>query len=522
MRAVLIASLFVASSASAVTLTADLRSNKDSATCDWNTALGKISTTKSSNAAALDFGTGADGDCRFSGTLDAREYNCRTLSVTGAVRFTGTTPVVIRVQGHAEVRGQLRVDGFAGNDGTQTSPDDVTTLGGVPGPGGYAGGNFETPGGFPTSSPGAQRATGAGDVGFFGTSLDVGLANIGGGGGGGGGSFGDSTAGEVGEDGTIAGNAIAGTGGATSAPDTTANESAFENSLLFIGGAGGGAGGPGSADGGALQFYPAAGGGGGGALRLVVGGDIIITGLVSADGGKGGDALELGGAGGGGAGGALWLQAAGQIRNSGTIRALGGAGGEVRSTLAARGGRGGDGGVGRIRFDDADGIIEGNSATPMAQLGPGTPGAFDVSAAVETCTAQSLAFDTAGLRNSFRSLRPLEELNGGTIALQLEESDDGVAWSAPAPLTQLSSLSKRYLRFQLSLTNVDAQTPTVLEGFALEYDIQEKSDLNFTSDVSCGTIDVDGSPGSGPGMMWLTVGLGMLLAGFGSRKKTRS
>ncbi|MFP5457803.1 MAG: hypothetical protein ACLGG7_03635, partial [Bacteriovoracia bacterium] len=138
------------------------------------------------------------------------------------------------------------------------------------------------------------------------------------------------------------------------------------------------------------------------------------------------------------------------------------------------------------------------------------------------CTAQSLAFDTAGLRNSFRSLRPLEELNGGTIALQLEESDDGVAWSAPAPLTQLSSLSKRYLRFQLSLTNVDAQTPTVLEGFALEYDIQEKSDLNFTSDVSCGTINVDGSPGSGPGMMWLTVGLGMLLAGFGSRKKTRS
>lgn len=522
MRSVLIASLFVATSASAVTLTADLRSNKDSATCDWNTVLGKISTTKTSNSASLNFGTGADGDCRLSGTLEAREYNCRTLSVTGAVRFTGTVPVVIRVQGNAEISGQLRVDGFAGNDGTQTTPANVTTLGGLPGPGGYAGGNFETPGGFPTSSPGAQRVTGAGDLGFFATSLDVGLSNIGGGGGGGGGSFGDGIVGETGEDGTIAGNAIAGTGGPTSPPDTTANESAFENAVLFIGGAGGGAGGSGSADNGSIQFYPATGGGGGGALRLVVGGNITITGLISADGGKGGDALELGGAGGGGAGGAIWLQAGGQIRNSGTIRALGGAGGEVRSTLAARGGRGGDGGGGRIRFDDTDGSVEGNNSAPVAQLSPGSPGAFDVTAAVETCTAQSLAFDTAGIRNSFRALRPIETLNGGTIALQLAESDDGVAWSAPAPLTQLSSLSKRYLRFQLSLTNVDPQSPTVLEGFALDYDIQEKSELSFRSDVSCGSIDVDGAQGPGPGMLWFTLGLGVLLASLGVKKKARS
>lgn len=522
MRSVLIASLLFASSASAVTLTADLRSNKDSATCDWNTVLGKITTNKTSNSSLLNFGNGADGDCRLSGTLDAREFNCRTLSITGTVRFTGNEPVIIRVQGNAVINGQLVVDGFPGNDGTQTTPTNVMTLGGLPGPGGFAGGNFETPSGIPTSSPGAQRVTGAGAEGFFGTSLDAGLLNLAGGGGGGGGSFGDAIVGEIGEDGTISGNAIAGTGGLTSAPDSVASESAFENSALFIGGAGGGAGGSGSADNGVIQFYPASGGGGGGALRIIAGGEITITGLVSADGGKGGDALDLGGAGGGGAGGAIWLQAGGNITNRGTIRALGGAGGEVRSTLPARGGRGGAGGVGRIRLDDSDGVIDGNSSVPIAQLSPGSQGAYDVSSSVETCTAQSLAFDTAGLRNSFRSLRPIEALNGGTIALGLEESDDGVAWSAPAPLSQLTSLSKRYLRFQLSLSNVDPQSPTVLEGFVLEYDIQEKSDLSFNSDVSCGTIDLGGGPGPGPGVLWFTLGLGVVLASARVKRKPRS
>lgn len=475
-------------SAEAVRLNVDFSSKKDSATCDWNTTRGLIRAPQTSNGQALDYGDGSDGACVFSGTVTAGEYECTSLTVNGTARFTGTNPVIIRVQGDVTINGTLSVDGFAGQNGDESfSPTAQTLAGGVAGPGGFAGGRFDAAI-FPPSFAGDDNATGAGDMG----GDPVGNpGNFGGGGGGAGGNWGDSALATAGANGTQTGAAVAGTGGPTSAREVASAENTFETLSPLIGGAGGGAGAYGD-DNTTIWHEPGTGGGGGGVLYLVVGGNLTINGTLTANGGKGGDALDLGGAGGGGAGGTIWLQSGGNITNNGTIRALGGDGGTVTSSLAASGGNGGDGGVGRIRIDDIDGILSGNAPTPQAQTAANTAGIFDVGFQVAACTALTEAFDTIGVLNNFKAATATQTLNGGTLTIQVQDSADGVSWGALVGIASIDTLTRRYLRFDISLTPAGVASSPELDALSVNYDVIEKSSQEFKSDVSCGSVDLSG------------------------------
>jgi hypothetical protein len=505
MRWILLSSLFLPFSVQAVRITADFSSAKDTATCDWNTNLGKIRAPQESNGVALDYGDGSDGDCNFSGTVAAGTYDCRTLTISSTARFTGTVPVVIRVQGNVTISGTLSVDGFAGNIGNQTTPAVVVTAGGVSGPGGFDGGDFDSAN-FPYALAGDQNATGAGAGGDVASSAGSEFA---GGGGGAGGNFGDITLATNGSNGTVDGvGSFPGNGGATSAVEAASDEDGFET--LLIGGAGGGAGGMGDENASTILYYGGSGGGGGGILHLIAGGNITVTGIISANGGRGGNATQLGGAGGGGAGGVIWLQTGGNIINNGTIRALGGAGGTVTSSLAAAGGNGGSGGDGRIRLDDIDGVISGNAPTPVAQISNNNPGIYDVGYQVAACTALTTSLDTIGIINKFKSATASQVLNGGTLNVQIQDSADGTTWGALVPLNQISTLTRRYLRLDISLTPASAASSPELDAIAIEYDITDKSDVEFKSDVSCGSIDLgNNNQGGGAGM---TLILGLMIA----------
>ncbi len=493
--------------AQAVRLTADFSSRKDTATCDWNLGAGIVRAPQASNGTALDYGDGSDGDCVFSGNVLADEYNCRTLRISSNTRFTpnGASAAVIRVQGSVTISATLSVDGFPGNDGT-TTPN----LGGSGGPAGFRGGHFDSLG-FPQGEPGLSNVTGAGDGG---NSASANAATLSGGGGGAGGNFGDTTLASFGLDGTST-SVFQGTGGATTAAEVAADEAGFET--LQIGGAGGGAGGQGEENIG-IFYYGATGGGGGGALHIIAAGNIIVTGTISANGGAGGDGTDLSGAGGGGAGGSIWLQSGGHITNNGTIRALGGAGGTVTSVLAAAGGDGGDGGVGRIRLDDFDGVLSGNAPTPVAQTAASTPGVYDVGFLTGACTALTTGMDTIGKLNRFRSALATQTLNGGTLNIEVQDSDDNVTWNAAVPLSQINTLSRRYLRFDIEITPASAVSSPELDALNVDYDVLEKSSHEFKSDVSCGTIDLDGPPGPQGGLM---IAGFMLVVLLGRRRSKR-
>jgi hypothetical protein len=112
-------------------------------------------------------------------------------------------------------------------------------------------------------------------------------------------------------------------------------------SVLFGGGGGGGAKGASAAG----------GGGGGGAIMLFAEGDLVISGSVTANGGRSSIANANYG-GGGGAGGSILLEAclAGEIQISGRVSATGNTGGDA-TTMA---GAGGGGGGGRVYIADPD------------------------------------------------------------------------------------------------------------------------------------------------------------------------
>lgn len=474
----------------AVRLTADFSSRKDTATCDWNLASGIVRAPQASNGTALDFGDGSDGDCNFSGNVSAREYNCRTLRIASNTRFTanGANAAVIRVQGSVTISATLSVDGSPGNDGTVTP-----NLGGNGGPAAFRGGHFDSLG-FPQAEPGQQNATGAGDGG---ASASGNAGSFSGGGGGAGGNFGDTLLATNGAAGTST-IGLQGSGGVTSLSETASDEAGFET--VLIGGAGGGAGGEGVED--VATLYPGAtGGGGGGALHIIAGGNITITGIVSANGGAGGDGTGLSGGGGGGAGGSIWLQSGGHIINNGTIRALGGAGGTVSSVLAARGGDGGDGGAGRIRLDDFDGVIAGNAPTPVAQTAASTPGVYDVGFLTAMCTALTTGIDTIGELNRFKTTQLTQTLNGGTLDIEVQDSADNATWGAAVPLSQIDTLSRRYLRFSIELTAASSASSPELDALSVDYDVLEKSNHEFKSSVTCGTLDLHDPPGPGGGTM---------------------
>ncbi|MBY0517458.1 MAG: hypothetical protein K2P81_11140 [Bacteriovoracaceae bacterium] len=500
--------LLISSTAHSVQLTADLSSGVGTNTCDWNTTLGKIRAPLSANGTALNFGTGADGHCNFSGTKAAGTYNCKTLTISSDVRFTGSSPVVIRVQGQATISATLSVDGFPGTNGTQTSPPtSVNVAGGAAGPGGFKGGDFD--GSILVPSNGnSDDVAAAGQAGGNGLQNAAELNGAGGGGGGG-----NSTIGLLGADGiATAGNQ--GFGGANSATETTTVDTDFD--ITLIGGAGGGSGGSGVESASSTFYYGGSGGGGGGALHLIVGGEILITssGIISANGGKGGNASQLGAGGGGGAGGAIFLQAAGSVTNNGIIRANGGAGGTVSSSTTERGGSGGAGGNGFVRIDTFAGSLSGSASTPAAN------NSLNVSYSLAACSSVTTAFDTIGILNRFTLGSAIQTLNGGTLTIQVQESSDGVTWGGLVALTSVTTFTKRYLRFDISLTSASTTSSPELDSIIVNYDVIEKSTEEFKSSVSCGSVDMN--PPNGPGGISLLTGLLLALFVFIPKRKLRS
>lgn len=501
LRVLILSALLACGTAEAVTLHYSLTRAKDSAAtdCNWSTARGSIRAP-----ADLDTGDEADGDCSSDSGgvffdngsgVQAREFKCRSLRIDRSVRFVddGGQPLIIRVTGDARISANLSVDGFPGE-----WTDSDTSAGGAPGPAGYAGGEI-----LFGPSNGQSPGAGAGRANPI-TSGNVDVSC--GGGGGSGASFGDLTLGAAGNDALSEFVGCDSQGADAPVALPALGEDNFSVGPLH-GGPGGGAGASGWISL-VTEKYGAAGGGGGGVVHLVVGGDLTITGTISANGGAGGDTTTLGGGGGGGAGGLIWLQVGGKLTQKGTVRALGGRGGRVNSTASFRGGAGGAGGVGRVRMDVAAGNFSGRDSTPRAQIAPSTAGRNSIPFDTNLCTAQSLAVDTLGVRNRVTGFSLSQTLNAGdSINVSVEESDDGQTWSNLVPIADVDQLTKRYLRFQVQLQAAASSATPVLSGIRVEYDILEKSDEEFKSSVSCGTTAEHNGPDPGAFLLTLLTGL---------------
>ena len=235
-----------------------------------------------------------------------------SVSIDSDLTLTGAEPARIHAIGPMNITATLSANGKA------PLPGDV----GLPGPGGCIGGSVDAAGGCLEN--GGQPSIASSD---------------GGGGGGGHLSFGGP--------GNDDGNGEGGDGGLPSG-------NRYLIPLAAEGGGGGGGGGAGD------NNSNATGGGGGGVLHLISEGRLTIgrDGFISANGGDGGvgvcnSVVELG-SGGGGAGGALLIQAYGGIddqdSSSQRVEVKGGDGGDLAPQDTC-GRRGGNGALGRVRFD---------------------------------------------------------------------------------------------------------------------------------------------------------------------------
>ncbi len=308
-----------------------------------------------------------DSPSASNGTFPFRSVRIRE-GVT--VTLSGSLPARILSRGDIVIEGTLRVSGGRGDDGESASDGALPGgAGGPRGPGGGAGGVPYTGPSWAASRGGSGAAAPVGGAGGEGGTEPVtAFPGFGGGGGGGGGAVpgGD---GEMGRYPTRSswdglGGVRGGAGGME--PDSLSTRDGRDFHLLGAGGGGGGAGGnsheyPKSK---ALFHGAAGGGGGGGALLLQAAGSVRLPGSVEARGGDGGHAGSGpvgkygGAAGGGGGGGTVAIYAGGRLDlDGGTLDVSGGRGGS--SSGDGWPGRGGDGGAGRIRLEDGDGVIDG-------------------------------------------------------------------------------------------------------------------------------------------------------------------
>ena len=292
-------------------------------------------------------GNGGHGPCTQATIVNGGEYNCTTLTINASPIFTPTaTSLIIRVQGSVTINAPLDLNGA---NGLTIAFSGLPNDGGLGGPGAGNGGGDDGGGG---QNDGSDMSDASGKAGG-------GNATCAHGGGGGGFSM-------IGYPGGNCGSP----GGTPGQGGSVVPSSEFNLNTIFRGGFGGGAGNIISGDYGA-------GGGGGGAIHILAGGDITIstnmgaTGRISASGGNGGDGGADGSGGGAGSGGVIWLQTLGNINLQGSIEAIGGTGGDAGNIVSADGG---NGGIGLIRLEDADGIITGGgSITPNATVVPLIP-----------------------------------------------------------------------------------------------------------------------------------------------------
>ncbi len=302
---------------------------------------------------ATDVGDGSDGACTAASFLvGKRSYQCTTLILNAPVNVfkgAGGAGVVIKVQGFVNINGGGSID-VSGNNGADGSIGAIAA-GGTGGPGGFSGGSS-------TVTNGANGSgAGAGIGGNF-SALGGGAISVGAGGGGGTYKVVSAVTALDGDS-----NGSSTTAGANGA--TYGAEANFDTS--FLGGSGGGAGGTGIDGATPDTWFGSGGGGGGGTLRIVSGGDITIDGSLISNGGNGGGAgTEISSGGGGGAsGGAIWLQSQSILTVNGTINAIGGTKGTNVQGFVGVGGGDIDA-HGRIRLDDADGVISGTGIVTPA------------------------------------------------------------------------------------------------------------------------------------------------------------
>ncbi|MEY3015564.1 MAG: hypothetical protein RIT45_4299, partial [Pseudomonadota bacterium] len=276
-------------------------------------------------------GSGKDGDYLATSnknlTGGTYEFKSFVIQKGVTVRVTGSSALILKVQGNVQIDGVLDLSGYQGQDINSCCG---STSGGQAGPGGSNGG------GGPYGSSGSKGGGSGGGSGGCGSGY---------GSGGGGGGYGTG-----GGTGTTT-NWSCGPGGA--------GGGTYGDALLgsFLGGSGGGGGGYG----GAANSSGGGGGGGGGAVRIDAAAIAIgASGKISANGGRGGNVTSDrdGGGGGGGSGGAIWLRG-GKVTISGAVEAVGGDSGKS-DKQSGYGGDGGKGGNGRIRID-APGTVVGNS-----------------------------------------------------------------------------------------------------------------------------------------------------------------
>ncbi len=292
----------------------------------------------------VDGGTGVDG--AFAPVVDVELnsgggpffYTSVTIPAGVTVTAVGSLPLRIYSQGNMDILGTIDVSGYQAGTAysmccSQPGPA-VAGEGGVPGPGGYRGGNGGLNGdGEVGSGPGG----GAGSLG----SGSPGAGAFAGGGGGGG-------YGEVGQ-----------VGGCPEEAEGGPQYGIHSLEPLEGGSGGGGAGwtnvaGPNPGSG---------GGGGGGAVHLQTSSMLLMKGTIRTNGGVGGENVGSGnggsfGAGGGGGSGGAILVKAHSVRDYGVYEAIGGEAGDLMqgggcsSTVDVPGqGRGGRGGAGRLRFE---------------------------------------------------------------------------------------------------------------------------------------------------------------------------
>lgn len=376
--------------------------------------------------------TGADGDLILTGTMELTldagvyDYDRIELGPNTVLRTNGTGVLELRARSEVIIRGQIDLAGGDGAAGRESS-----CIGLAGGGGGNVGrsGDAGRAGGCGLGGRGGlgdEGGRGEGSCpngGFFGGGAgalsQAGQAGGGGGGyaGGGGGASragtearGGSGARELvstmggdggsmltpaqggrttiavydGADGQPRGGsgscAYGGGGGGGSIGEAAALDRAV--SSTFRPGSGGGGGGDGIYTSGLTRCAEGAGGGGGGgALRIASHESIIITNTarLSVAGGAGGRGAGVsgvvssgGGAGGGGSGGVIYLASpAIRIDSGSLIDAGGGAGGDVVRTCGISGaGRGGAGGMGRIRLS-----VEPTTCTVTASTMPPMPAA---------------------------------------------------------------------------------------------------------------------------------------------------
>lgn len=402
----------------------------------------------------IDSGTGADGaySCA-SGTcsLASGTYNYTTFDIaSGAtVNVTGTVPLVIKATGDVNIAGTLNLNG--GNGGNYNAGS-----AGTAGPGGGAGGGSCQSG---VSGDGSGRpGNGGGKAPANGSS-----SNHDGAGGGGYGATGGS--GGIGYEGSP------GAGGGTY------GDAAITN---LYGGAGGG--GAATMSSGCIG---AKGGGGGGAVQISAGGNLTVSGLISAKGGKGGSNTNtgngMGGGGGGGSGGAIKLVAnAITLSGSGTrLSATGGTGGAGCNSSAGcynPGGVGGDGGDGRIRLEDSDGTIGGSgAASPAASVSTISTQIFNPSG-----TYTSPVIDTADL--PAWGTVTWTEGGTGTVSVKVRSCNDAVC-AGETPFSSLSAITNgqdistvtgvndgdQYIQYEVTLSTADASLTPTFDDITINY-----------------------------------------------------